>query len=59
MLSAVEANILAAFFERVSKAEEVSDDVVIGLRRAFASGKLPKPEQLVQLIADNNGELLT
>lgn len=52
----VEDAVLAQYFERLAEVDNVSADLVDGLSRAFADGKLPKVDQLVQLIAETTRE---
>lgn len=58
-MSGIEDDVSTRFLERLPEAEEISDGIVIGLRRAFADGRMPKPESLVQMISDASGEPLT
>lgn len=51
--------VLSTFLGRLSEDNEVGDAVVIGLRDAFAGGKMPKAELLMQFVVECSGDSLT
>jgi hypothetical protein len=52
----IENDLMTTFMQRLRERDELNEELVAALRKAFAHAKLPKADELVRIISEVTGE---